>query len=156
MSYLWLRYLHLGAAIIFVGVHGASMVVLYVIRGEKDRERIQGLLGFSAKTVIPMYVSIGLVVVTGVLVGQEIGAFQRGWGWWSLVLLAVVTILMFFIAKPIHRRVHAACELRPSGAPRVSDEELAVILKSPQVHLVTAIGVAGVAGLVYLMTFKPV
>ena len=155
MSYLWLRYLHLGAAIIFVGVHGASMVVFYVIRGEKDRGRIQDLLGFSAKTVIPMYISIGLVVVTGILVGQEIGAFERGWGWWSLVLLAVVTILMFFIAKPIHRRIHDACEYRPSGKPRVSDEELGLILRSPQVHLVSAIGVAGVAALVYLMTFKP-
>jgi len=155
MSYLWLRYLHLGSAIIFVGVHGASMVVFYVIRNEKDRERIQDLLGFSAKTVIPMYISVGLVVVTGILVGQKIGAFRQGWGWWSLVLLAVVTILMFLIAKPIHRRINAACEYRPSGKPRVSDEELALILKSPQVHLVTAIGVAGVAALVYLMTFKP-
>ncbi len=155
MSYLWLRYLHLASAIIFVGIHGASMVVFYVIRGERNRERIQDLLAFSAKTVIPMYISVGLVVVTGVLVGQEIGAFRRGWGWWSLVLLAVVTILMIFIAKPIHRRILAACEYRPSGAPRVSDEELAMILRSPHVHLVTAIGAAGVGALVYLMTFKP-
>lgn len=155
MSYLWLRYLHLAAAIIFIGVHGASMVVFYVIRGERSRERIQDLLAFSAKTVIPMYVSIGLVVVTGVLVGQEIGAFRQGWGWWSLVLLAVVTVLMLLIAKPIHRRINSACEYRPSGVPRVSDEELAEILRSPQVHLVTAVGVAGVGALVYLMTFKP-
>ncbi len=155
MSYLWLRYLHLAAAIVFVGVHGASMVVYYAIRGERDRGRIENLLAFSAKTVIPMYVSIGLVVATGILVGQEVGAFRRGWGWWSLVLLAVMTALMIFIAKPIHRRMLAACEYRPTGVPRVSDEELATIVRSPQVHLVTAIGVAGVGALVYLMTFKP-
>jgi hypothetical protein len=155
MSYFWLKYLHLAAAIVFVGVHGASMVVFYVIRGEKDRGRIQALLAFSAKTVIPMYVSMGLVVVTGVLVGQKVGAFRRGWGWWSIVLLALISVLMWLIAKPIHRRILSACEVRPSGVPRVADEDLAMVLRTPWTHLVTAIGVAGVAALVYLMTFKP-
>ena len=155
MSYVWLKYLHVSAAIVFVGVHGASMVVFYVIRGERDRKRIQDLLAFSAKTVIPMYVSMGLVVVTGILVGRKVAAFDRGWGWWSIVLLAVISILMWFIAKPIHRKVKDACELRPSGVPRVSDEELSRVLRTPQTHLVTAIGVAGLAGLLYLMMLKP-
>jgi hypothetical protein len=155
MSFFWLKYLHLASSVIFIGVHGASMVVFYVIRGETDRKRIQALLAFSAKTVIPMYVSMGLSVATGVLAGQRIGAFRRGWGWGSIVLLAVISVLMWLIAKPIHRRVQAACELRPSGVPRVADEDLALVLRTPWTHLVTAIGVAGTGGLVYLMTFKP-
>lgn len=155
MSYFWLKYLHLAAAVLFVGVHGASMVVLYVIRGETDRRRIQDLLAFSAKTVVPMYISLVLVVVTGVLVGRRIGAFSRGWGWWSLVVLAVVSILMWLITKPIHRRIQVACELRPSGVPRVADEDLGYVLRTPWTHVVTAIGVGGLAGLIYLMTFKP-
>lgn len=65
MSYFWAKYLHLGAVVLFVAIHGASMVVYYVIRGETDRKRIEALLGFSARTVVPMYVSLMLIVDTG-------------------------------------------------------------------------------------------
>ena len=155
MSYQWAKYLHLVAALLFLGVHGASMVVFYVIRGETDRRRIESLLGFSARTVVPMYISMALVVVTGVLVGQKIGAFSRAWGWWSIVLLGVISILMWILAKPVHVRVAAAIEMRPSGVPRVADEDLPAVMRTPRTHLVTGIGVAGIAGLIYLMTFKP-
>jgi hypothetical protein len=155
MSYQWAKYLHLVAALLFVGVHGASMVVFYVIRGESDRKKIESLLAFSAKTVIPMYISMALVVATGVLVGQEIGAFNRGWGWWSIVLLAVISVLMWIIAKPVHNAVAAAIEIRPSGVPRVADEDLPSVMRTPHTHLVTGIGVVGIAALIYLMTFKP-
>ncbi len=155
MSYQWAKYLHLMAAALFIGVHGASMVVFYVIRGETDRKRIESLLAFSARTVMPMYISMALVVVTGVLVGGKIGAFDRGWGWWSIVLLGVVSALMWIFAKPIHVRVAAALEVRPSGVPRVADEDLPSILSTPHTHVVTGIGLAGIAGLIYLMTFKP-
>ncbi len=155
MSYFWLKYLHVAAALVFVGVHGASMVVFYVVRGETDRKRIQNLLAFSAKTVIPMYISMGLVVTTGVLAGRRIGAFSRGWGWWSLILLAVISVLMWVLAKPIHRKIQAACEIRPSGVPRVADEDLVLVLKNPMTHVVTLIGTGGIAYMVYLMIFKP-
>ncbi len=155
MSYFWLKYLHVASALVFVGIHGASMVVFYVVRGETDRKRIQDLLAFSAKTVIPMYISMGLVVVTGVLVGRRVGAFTRNWGWWSLGLLAVISALMWLIAKPIHRKIEAACEMRPSGVPRVADEDLALVLRTPWTHVVTLIGVGGLGYMVYLMIFKP-
>ena len=35
------------------------------------------------------------------------------------------------------------------------DEELIQVLRTPQVHLVTAIGLAGLGALLYLMVFKP-
>ncbi len=155
MTYFWLKYLHIVSAFVFVAVHGMSMVVFYSIRGELDRKRIQSLMSASARTVIPMSVSMGLVVVSGILVGQRVGAFRRGWGWWSIALLAAVSVAMYALAKPLHRRVLAACELRPSGVPRIADEELAKVLRTPQLHLITAIGVAGIVALVYLMVFKP-
>ena len=35
---------------------------------------------------------------------------------------------MTAVAKPYFAKVKAACEMRPSGVPRVSDEELGEIL----------------------------
>ena len=49
----------------------------------------------------------------------------------------------------------APCQLRPSGVPRVSDEELATVLRSSRAYLITAIGVIGMLAILYLMIFKP-
>lgn len=155
MSYFWVRFLHVASALLFVAVHGTSMAVFYLIRGERDRGRIQGMLALSAKTVVPMYATLALATVTGVVAGNRVGAFSRGWGWASLVLLGLITGLMVLITKPIHRRILAACELRPSGVPRVADEDLASVLKTPMTHVIALIGLLGIGGLVYLMIFKP-
>jgi uncharacterized membrane protein len=157
MPYAWIRFLHIASAIAFVGVHGASIVVLYVIRNESDRARIEAILGFSAKTVVSMYISLGLVVGTGFWLGFVVpGFFSQPWYWLSLATLALTTLLMWFVARPFGKRVLAACEIRPSGIPRVSDEELAQILRSQRTNVITFIGVAGLGAILYLMVFKPV
>jgi hypothetical protein len=51
--------------------------------------------------------------------------------------------------------VKAACEVRPTGVPRVSDEELSLIVRSGTAHAITAVGVVGLAAILYLMVFKP-
>ncbi len=156
VRYKWIRFIHIISAIGFVGIHGASMFVLYAIRSERDRRRIEGLLEFSAKTVIMMYLSLGLVVWTGFWLGFELNfLFSLGWYWWSLGLLVATSLLMWLVAKPWTARVRAACGIRPSGVPRVSDEELAQILRSPRTHAITAIGIGGLGAILYLMVFKP-
>jgi len=156
MPYAWIRFLHIASAIGFVGVHGASIFVLYAIRNESDRGRIEAILGFSAKTVIAMYVSLGLVVGTGFWLGFVVpGFFSQPWYWLSLATLAVTTVLMWVVARPFGKRVLAACEIRPSGVPRVSDEELSQILHSQKTNVITLIGVVGLGVVLYLMVFKP-
>ena len=45
--------------------------------------------------------------------------------------------------------------MRPSGVPRVSDEELLEILRAPTAHVISAIGVVGLLAILYLMVFQP-
>jgi hypothetical protein len=156
VPYRWIKFLHIASAIGFVGIHGASIVVLYAIRGEGDRGRIESMMSLSAKTVTAMYVSLAAVVGTGLWMGIEVEAwFRQPWYWWSLALLVITSLLMYFIAKPFGETVRAACEMRPSGVPRVSNEELTVIVRSPRTHLITAIGVVGLGLILYLMVFRP-
>ena len=156
MPYRWIRFFHIASVIGFVGIHGASIVVLYAIRGEGNRARIESLLGFSAKTVVAMYWSLAAVVGTGLWLGIALPAWIRQpWYWLALALLAITGVLMWFVAKPFTKRVRAACDIRPSGVPRVSDQELSQILRSPRTHVITAIGVGGLAVILYLMVFKP-
>ena len=156
MPFRWIRFLHIASAIGFVGIHGASIFVLYAIRGERDRRRIDSLLDFSTRTVIPLYVSLVAIVGTGIWMGVDTTFyFRQPWYWWSLVLLVVTALLMWFVAKPYAERIRAACEIRPSGVPRVSDEELGEILGSSRTHVITAIGAIGFGLILYLMVFRP-
>ncbi|HEX6399946.1 MAG TPA: hypothetical protein VF108_05685, partial [Actinomycetota bacterium] len=142
-SYLWIKYAHIASAFLLLATHGVSMVVLYRIRRERDRAKILSLVTLSGETVGPMYVSIGLIVITGVLAALRIRGFSQWWVWISIFLLVMTIGLMTAVAKPYFVRVKAACEVRPSGVPRVSDEELTEILTSSTAHGITAIGAVG-------------
>ena len=68
----------------------------------------------------------------------------------------MITIgLMSGLAKPYFRRITASCEIRPSGVPRVSDEELEQLLRSGEATAISVIGIVGLLSILYLMLFKP-
>jgi amino acid transporter len=155
MSFRWLLYLHIASVLALLGTHGTSMTVLYRIRRERDRSRILDLVTLSGETITPMYISLAAIVVTGVLVGLKVHVFSEWWIWAAIVILVVVAALMGAIARPYFARVKEACQVRPSGVPRVSDEELTEILKAPTAHVISAIGVIGLVVILYLMVFQP-
>jgi hypothetical protein len=155
MYFQWMLFLHVLSVLALLGTHGTSMVVLYRIRAERDRTRIVNLISRSGETAIPMYVSVGAIVLTGVLLGLKLTVFSHWWIWVAIGILAATIALMTVVAKPYFRRVKEACEVRPSGVPRVSDEELGQILRSPRAHVITAIGVIGLVAILYLMVFQP-
>ena len=155
MTYSWLKFLHILAVLALLGTHGVSMTVLYAIRRERDRAKIMTMMALSGQATIPMYVSIGAVAVFGVLLWVKFYGVSTTWLWLALVLLIAMVGLMTATAKPYFARVKEACQLRPSGVPRVSDEELADVLTSAKAHLIAAIGVIGTVAILYLMIFKP-
>jgi len=155
MTYSWLKFLHIVAVLALLGTHGVSMTVLYAIRRERDRAKIMAMIAVSGQSVIPMYISIGAVVVFGVLLWVKFYGLGTTWLWLAIVLLIAMVGLMTATAKPYFARVKEACQLRPSGVPRVSDEELGEVLMSAKAHLIAAIGVIGTLAILYLMVFKP-
>jgi hypothetical protein len=155
MTYSWLKFLHIAAVLALLGTHGVSMTVLYAIRKERDRSKILAMIGVSGQSIVPMYVSIGAVLVFGVLLWVKVYSLTSYWIWLAVVILVAMIGLMTATAKPYFARVKEACQVRPSGVPRVSDEELGEVLKSSKAHLITAIGVIGLTAILYLMIFKP-
>jgi uncharacterized membrane protein len=155
MSYSWLKFLHFVAVLALLGTHGVSMTVLYAIRKERDRAKIMTMIAVSGQSIIPMYISIAAVVVFGVWMWIKIYGVGTTWLWLALVILIAMVGLMTVTAKPYFARVKEACQLRPSGVPRVSDEELGEVLMSAKAHLIAAIGVIGTLAILYLMVFKP-
>lgn len=155
MAWQWWLFLHITGVLAFVGAHGVSMVVLYRIRGERDRQRIAELIAFSGTTTRPMYISLGVLTLGGVGAGLTLHLFSAWWLWISIIILLVTIGLMTALAKPYFRKITAACEVRPSGVPRVSDEELEQLLGSGEALVITAIGGIGLLAILYLMLFKP-
>jgi amino acid transporter len=155
MSFRWLLFLHVASVLALLGTHGTSMTVLYRIRRERDRTRILDLVTLSGETILSMYISLAAIVVTGVLLGLKVHVFSQWWIWAAIAILVVTAALMGMIARPYFARVKEACQMRPSGVPRVSDEELLEILRAPTAHVISAIGVVGLLAILYLMVFQP-
>ena len=155
MYNLWV-FLHIVSVAVFLACHGGSMFVAYRIRQVGgDREKIADLLTFSGTTVRPMYMSLGALTLFGLLAGVKGQWFHYWWIWAAIIILVVSTGLMTAIARPYFKRITAACAVRPSGVPRASDEELAELLSGPTTNLVSAVGVLGLAVILYLMVMKP-
>jgi len=113
------------------------------------------MVQLSGRTTVPMYISILLIVVFGSLLAFKFHMWGEKWLWASIVILVATIALMNVTAKPYFRKVKEACQLRPSGVPRISDEELGDVLTSPMAHVISLIGVVGLLSILYLMIFKP-
>jgi len=154
-SYNWWKFLHVAGVLAFVMFHGVSVVAALRVRKERDRDRIATLLQFSGSSVMGMYVSLAWLIVFGVVAGIQGAYWDDGWFWISVGLLVLAVGEMSAVARPHYQRVKEAVEIRPSGVPRRSDEELEEILLSRVAVWNAVFGVAVLATIAWLMIFKP-
>lgn len=155
VPYNWWKFLHVAGVLAFVLFHGVSIVVALRLRKERDRARIAGLLQLSGSSVLGMYVGLGWLTVFGTVAGIEGGSWNDGWFWLAIVILVIVVAEMSAVARPYYQRVKEAVEVRPSGVPRKSDEELDEILRSRVGLANTWIGFGALVLIAWLMIFKP-
>lgn len=154
-TYNWWKFLHVAGVIAFVLFHGVAVFAALRVRKERDRARIATLLQFSGSSILGMYVSLAWLIVFGVVAGIQGFYWNDGWFWISIGLLVLVTVEMFAVARPYYQRVKEAVEVRPSGVPRRSDEELEEILTAPVALWNAILGAAVLLVITWLMIFKP-
>jgi len=70
-------------------------------------------------------------------------------------VLVFMIVEMGVVARPYYQRLKEAVELRPSGVPRRSDEELDAMLRSRLPLLNTVLGYASLLLITWLMVWKP-
>jgi hypothetical protein len=155
MWWQWWLFLHIAGVLGFDGAHGVSTFVLFRVRKERDRQRISELIAFSGTSTRPMYIALLVLVIGGVGAGITLHLFSAWWLWISIIILLLTSGLMSALAAPYFRRITAACSVRPSGVPRVSDEELEQLLRSGEAVTIATIGGVGLLAILYLMLFKP-
>ena len=153
-DFRWWLLLHLFGVFAFLLSHGVSVAVAFRIRKERDRVKIKDLISLSGSSVRLMYVSLVLLLAGGIAMTIQLHLWAATWIRLSLGLLIVTIILMIVIASPYYRRVSEAVELRPSGGPRKSDEELEAILTAPVPGVVAGIGFVALFAILYMMVFQ--
>jgi hypothetical protein len=154
-AYTWWKFLHVAGVIAFVMFHGVSMMVALQLRTERDRGRIATMTQLSGSSLRGMYVALLWLIVFGVVAGIQGEWWNDGWFWISVGLLVVAIAEMSAVGRPYYERVKEAIEVRPSGVPRRSDEELDEILRSPIGLWNAVFGIAVLAAIAWLMIFKP-
>jgi ABC-type Fe3+ transport system permease subunit len=154
-AYLWWKFLHVLGVLAFVMFHGVSSVVAFRLRKERDRTRIAELLQFSGTSIRGMYVSLGVLILFGVIAGFDGDWWRFWWIWISLGLLVATLAVMYVVARPYYQQLKDAIQLRPSGVPRRSDEELDQIMRSSASTLTIAWGTAALVIIAWLMIWKP-
>ena len=154
-AYSWWKFLHIAGVIAFVSFHGVSMVAALRVRKERDRVRIATVLQLSGSSVMGMYVSLAWLITFGVVAGIQGDFWNDGWFWISIGLLVLAVGEMSAVGRPYYERLKEAVEVRPSGVPRRSDEELEEILSSPVALWNAVFGVAVLLAITWLMIFKP-
>jgi hypothetical protein len=155
VDYRWWKFLHVLAVLGFVLFHGVSIVVAIRLRKERDRARIAELLQFSGSAVLGMYVSLGALIVFGVVAGFAGKWWGYWWIWLSLAILVLTIAEMSAVARPYYQQLKDAIQLRPSGVPRKSDEELDLLLRSRLALFNAVWGIGALLLITWLMIWKP-
>lgn len=153
---LWLT-VHFVGIIGFVAAHGAQMWMMMALKGQApDRGRIFELAEISRTATPPMYVALAILVVGGTGAGLQEGWFGDGWWVWGALGILLIEIgLMAAIATPYMRRVREATTRWADGSYTVPEAEFESMIASPTPALVNALGIAGLALILWLMIYKP-
>jgi hypothetical protein len=155
IPYNWWKFLHVIGVLGFVMFHGVSVVVAFRLRKERDRTRIAELLQFSGTSILGMYVSLAVLIAFGVIAGFALDWWRFWWIWISVGLLVATLAEMYVLARPYYQQLKDAIQLRPSGVPRRSDEELDQILRSGVSTFTVVSGIAALVVITWLMIWKP-
>ena len=160
--YPWLVFLHVFGVFVFLLAHGVSAGVSFRLRKERNPERMRGLLDLSSSSYTVMIVGFLWLLATGSILGVLGRWWQQAWFWVALAALFAITFAMTPLVAAKYNKVRRALGLRPRfqskkerAAAPPSEAEIDSILSRARPLAVAAIGIGGIAFILWLMMFKP-
>lgn len=161
MFYDWLVYLHILSILLFMAAHGVAVIGIFQIKRARSVEAVIGVLDVSAASLGLMYVTLVALLATGVALGIMGDHWRSGWFWASLAVLVLIVAAMVplgaipfsnlrrtaGIPYSIHGKLFPAEPAKP--------EEVMQLIARLRPELLTAVGILGLALVLYLMMFKP-
>lgn len=157
--YSWLVFLHVAAVLAFMLAHGVHMTAMWAMRGEADPERMLTFFN-DVPTTTGLRVLLALVVISGGTAGIMGSWWGSGWIWTSLALLVFIAVVMwrfgggfFGLMQEAAEAAVAARSTDPSNPGPQAAYDAA--RRSWHTVAVSAIGIGGLAVILWLMMFKP-
>lgn len=160
--YRWIIFLHVIGAFFFLLMHGASAVVSFKLRGERDLQRIRALLELSNYPLNAMFGALLLMLISGVVAGFMGRWWGTGWIWVSLGLLLAVSVVSWSIGTRHFNKLREATGLpwfdgrrEHAASPPLSPEAVVELISAGRPWLLMGSGVGAIVAITWLMMFKP-
>jgi len=161
--YGFIVYLHIASVFIFLLGHGVSVHVAFVLRRERNLDRLCALLDLSLFSYLSMMIGLVLFLVTGIIAGIMGSHWGRWWIWTAVVLLVALFVFMSAYGAQYYSRIRIAVGLKPYRrtdqvvplGPVVSEFEIGALLNSNRPMILLLVGVMGLLVILWLMMFKP-
>ena len=158
----WILLLHVVGAFIFILGHGVSVVVAFRIRSERDPARIGALLDLSRYSLIPAWIGLLTVVISGVIATFAENLWGKGWVWATIGILVAVLAYMSLRAVRFFDDVRHMLGMKgyydKKDAP-IPDpgtpEELDALLQSRRPVEIAAVGGGALVIIIWLMIVQP-
>lgn len=162
--YRWLVFLHILGAFGFMLAHGVSVNVMLQLRRERDRQRIETLLGLARSRMVATFTwaSFLMLLAAGITLGFLGRWWGTGWIWLALGILIVQFVVMGIFGRGYVDPLIQALGLpayegqEPASASNPPNPEaLNELLQGGRPWFLSLVGIVGWALILWLMMFKP-
>lgn len=162
--YQILLFLHVSGAISFLLFHGATASVMFLMKRERDPNRLKGLLALRDRAEDWWRWPLIVNLISGITMGFMGRWWGQGWIWVSIGVFLVISFSMSGIGRLYIDRVWHAIDPLGHKSPVKAEtrnpdpatpEELDGLLARGRPGLLTAIGVVGLAVILSMMMLKP-
>lgn len=150
----WIVFGHILGALLLMLAHGASAAVVFRLRRVHQPADVRALLDLSKATIPAMYLSLLLLIATGLWAAMTGGWLNGGaiWPWLSIVVLVVILGAMYGSLTPAFRRVR---QTLGDGTAPVDQTALDAALATPGPMIGAGVGLLGILIILWLMVLKP-
>ena len=160
--YVWVVFLHMVFVTGFLLAHGISAGVILQLNNEREPERIKALLDLSGHSARFMYISLLLLLVTGVVAGFMGSWWGQIWLWASLVVLVLIFVGMQVrgsayltnLRKAIGAPYFESMKLQ-DPLPASTQEEITHLIQPSRGMELLGMGGVGLLIILWLMILKP-
>jgi len=159
---VWLKYIHVLAALTFFLAHGASASMAFRIKKERDLARIRAMLDLSGASFAVFGLSLLVLLAAGIAGGFVGHWWKFGWIWVSLGLFLAISIWMGIYSRRVYHPLRKAAGMpymegnkEMPAVERASDAEIAALLEGTNPALVAGVSYGLLAVILWLMIFKP-
>lgn len=153
---------HVIGVVLFLVAHAVSVVVLFLIQGERDPAALRRLLNLSRQSLLVALIGLAAWFLAGVAAGFSGNWWTSGrlWIWVSLLVAVLLIGLMTPMGRLYLNRVREAVGIDPntgtvSTAAPVDPAAVDAAIGSGQPMLLAVLGFAGLGLILWLMLAKP-